>query len=120
MTTKTITIPTLPADHHNAGLILKEDGTPDYWLTVLPGELEAADWQTAMDWAKAQGGDLPNLRDLNLLRTNARHLFKNDWYWSNQKRTEKTAFNQDFDYGGQVIDDLSAELRVRAVSRIQL
>ncbi len=120
MTTQTITIPVLPTGHRNAGLILKEDGTPDYWLVALPGELESADWNTAMEWAKAQGGDLPSLRELNLLRANARQLFKDDWYWSNQKRTEETAFSQSFGNGVQYDSGLSAELRVRAVSRIQL
>ena len=70
-----------------------------------------------MDWAKEQGGDLPSLRELNLLRANARQHFKNDWYWSNQKRTDNTAFCQDFGYGTQGLYSLSAECRVRAVSR---
>lgn len=117
---QTITLPELSEGHHNAGLILKEDGTPDYWLVVLPGEPEAADWDTAMEWANAQDGDLPNLRELNLLRSNARHLFKDNWYWSNQTRTETTAFYQYFITGYQDGYDLSAELLFRAVSRIQL
>jgi hypothetical protein len=113
----TITLPALPDGHFHAGLILKEDGTPDYWLVGLPGELDAADWQTAMDWAKEQGGDLPSLRELNLLRANSRQHFKDDWYWSNQKYSEKTAFGQDFYDGDQDNGLLSSECRVRAVSR---
>jgi hypothetical protein len=73
-----------------------------------------------MDWAKAQGGDLPNLRELNLLRANARNQFKNDWYWSNERYGSNTAFYQYFYYGNQSNYDLSAECRVRAVSRLVL
>lgn len=116
MTTQ-ITLPELAAGQYNAGLILREDGTPDYWLIGLPGELEAATWQQAMDWAKEQGGDLPNRRELNLLRANARKEFKNNCYWSNETTAYGTAFFQIFDYGRLGEDDLSAECQVRAVSR---
>lgn len=119
MTTQ-ITLPELATGQYNAGLILKEDGTPDYWLIGLPGELEAATWQQAMDWANEQGGDIPNCRELNLLRTNARKEFKDDWYWSKQKTNCETAFIQYFDNGDQLITILSAECRVRAVSRFHL
>jgi hypothetical protein len=116
MTTQ-ITLPELATGQYNAGLILKEDGTPDYWLIGLPGELEAATWQQGMDWAKEQGGDLPNRRELNLLRANARKEFKNDMYWSNETTDYRTAFFQGFFSGDQLSIILSAECRVRAVSR---
>lgn len=109
--------PPLPAGAFLAGLILNEDGMPDYWLVGLPGELEAANWQDAMDWAKAQGGDLPTCRELNLLRANARKHFKNDFYWSNEKCSPRAAFFQHFHDGNQLNYYLSAECRVRAVSR---
>jgi hypothetical protein len=116
MTTQ-ITLPELATGQYNAGLILKEDGTPDYWLIGLPGELKAATWQQGMDWAKEQGGDLPNRRELNLLRANARKEFKNDMYWSNETTDYRTAFIQYFYVGSQYNLTLSAECRVRAVSR---
>jgi hypothetical protein len=116
MTTQ-ITLPELATGQYNAGLILKEDGTPDYWLIGLPGELEAATWQQAMDWSKEQGGDLPNRRELNLLRANARKEFKNGLYLSNETTHYRTAFLQDFSLGSQGYRTLSAECRVRAVSR---
>ncbi len=116
MTTQ-ITLPELATGQYNAGLILKEDGTPDYWLIGLPGALEAATWQQAMDWAKEQGGYLPNRRELSLLLANARKEFKNDLYWSNETIRYRTAFIHYFIYGGQTGDHLSAECRVRAVSR---
>src|SRR5574343_1450960 len=109
MTTQ-ITLPELAAGEYNAGLILKEDGTPDYWLIGLPGELEAARWDSAMDWAKEQGGDLPTRRELNLLRANARKEFKDDWYWSNEF-VSGLAWSQDFGDGGQYFRHRSGELR---------
>jgi hypothetical protein len=119
MTTQ-ITLPELATGQYNAGLILKEDGTPDYWLIGLPGELEAATWQQAMDWAKEQGGDLPNRRELNLLRANARKEFKNDWYWSNETNESSWAWYQDFT-GGHQRDGLRYnELRARAVRRLPI
>ena len=119
MTTQ-ITLPELAAGQYNAGLILKEDGTPDYWLIGLPGELESATWQQGMDWAKEQGGDLPTRRELNLLRANARKEFKDDWYWSNETSESSWAWYQHFDNGFQGYDDLSAECRVRAVRRLSI
>ncbi len=119
MTTQ-ITLPELAAGEYNAGLILKEDGTPDYWLIGLPGELEAATWQQAMDWAKEQDGDLPNCRELNLLRANARKEFKDYWYWSNEKNESSWAWCQDFLYGDQYVNDRINELRARAVRRLPI
>jgi hypothetical protein len=119
MTTQ-ITLPELATGQYNAGLILKEDGTPDYWLIGLPGELEAATWQQAMDWAKEQGGDLPNRRELNLLRANARKEFKNDWYWSNETNESSWAWYQSFNHGSHTSNDRIIELRARAVRRLPI
>ncbi len=115
-----ITFPELKEGQFNAGLILKEDGTPDYWLIGLPGELEAVKWQQAMDWAKEQGGDLPNPRELNLLHANARSQFNDDWYWSNERYGSNAAFSHFFTNGLQYDDNLSIECRVRAVTRLFL
>jgi hypothetical protein len=119
MTTQ-ITLPELADGQYNAGLILKEDGTPDYWLIGLPGELEAATWQQATDWAKEQGGDLPNRRELNLLRANARKEFKNDWYWSNETNESSWAWGQIFFSGNQLNIYRYYELRARAVRRLPI
>jgi hypothetical protein len=119
MTTQ-ITIPELATGQYNAGLILKEDGTPDYWLVGLPGELEAATWQQAMDWAKEQGGDLPNRRELNLLRANTRKEFKDGWYWSNETSESSWAWYQGFTSGGQGDSNRGNELRARAVRRLSI
>lgn len=118
MTTQ-ITLPELAAGEYNAGLILKEDGSPDYWLVGLPGELEAASWDEAMDWAKEQGGDLPTRRELNLLRANSRKEFKNDWYWSSESESS-WAWDQGFRNGHQGTYRRSNELRARAVRRLPI
>ena len=116
----TLTLPELTEGQYHAGLILKEDGTPDYWLIGLPGELEAANWQQAMDWAKEQGGDLPNRRELNLLRANAKHEFKDDWYWSNETNGDAWAWFQVFSHGFQSYSHRGSQLRARAVRRLPI
>jgi hypothetical protein len=77
-----INLPELAAGEINAGIIMK-NGKPDYWLILLAGDNDDAPWDTQMAWAKDQGGDLPTLPELNLLRANAKDHFKQDWYWSN-------------------------------------
>lgn len=119
MTTQ-ITIPELATGQYNAGLILKEDGTPDYWLIGLPGELEATTWQQGMNWAKEQGGDLPTRRELNLLRANARKEFKDYWYWSNEKNESSWAWCQFFSYGYLRSSHRTTEFRARAVRRLPI
>ena len=116
----TLTLPELTEGQYHAGLILKEDGTPDYWLIGLRGELEAATWQQAMDLAKEQGGDLPNRRELNLLRANARNEFKEDWYWSDETSGEPWAWYQHFNDGTQDYGSRSIKLRARAVRRLPI
>ena len=120
--TTPVALPVLPDGEFHAGLILKEDGTPDYWLVGLPGELESADWQTAMDWANERGGNLPSLRELNLIRANARQHFKNYWYWSCEAHESDSswAWSQLFYYGYQIINRKYYQLRARAVRRLPI
>lgn len=118
----TITLPAIAECEFHAGLILKEDGTPDYLLIGLPGELEAATWKDAMAWANEQGGDLPTRRELNLLRANARQHFKDEWYWSNESYASGPAFAwyQHFYHGGQDGTRKYDGLRARAVRRLPI
>jgi len=122
MEPKTITLPELNEGEFYAGIVLKEDGTPDYHLIGLPGELEAANHSDATEWAASIGGSLPDRRELNLLRANARQYFQNDWCWSNETHaaTSYDAWYQDFDFGYQSIYDKSNELRARAIRRLPI
>lgn len=103
-----------------AGLVLPKDGQPGYHLVGLPGEFEEATWQQAMEWAQGLGGGLPNLRDLGLLRVNAREQFKDDWYWSSEEHASDSpyAWGQYFYVGYQNYGHKSYEGRARAIRRI--
>lgn len=118
-----LSLPELKTGEINAGLIMKPDGTPDYWLILAPEQSEPAAWQAQMDWAAglAENGEysLPDLRELSLLRANAREHFKNDWYWSNTQHASKSgyAWSQDFRNGRQYGWDKYYRVRARAVRR---
>ena len=122
MKQKTITLPELNDGEFYAGLILKEDGSPDYHLIGLPGELEAANHADAAAWAKSIGGDLPTCRELNLLRANARQHFKDSWYWSNEQRAagSDSAWCQYFAYGSQDYNGKGLKLRACAFRRLSI
>lgn len=118
-----LSLPELKTGEINAGLIMKPDGTPDYWLILAPEQSEPAAWQAQMDWAAglAENGEysLPDLRELSLLRANAREHFKNDWYWSNTQHASYSAYAwyQHFSTGNQVNWLKGLQLRARAVRR---
>ncbi|MDE3023148.1 MAG: DUF1566 domain-containing protein [Pseudomonadota bacterium] len=106
---------------HYAGVILKEDGTPDYHLVGLPGEIESATWEEAKTWAKSIGGELPTLRELGLERVNGRKHFQSDWYWSSEAHSsDGYAWYQDFHDGDQICYGTSRKLRARAVRRLAI
>lgn len=122
MEQKTITLPELNEGEFYSGIVLKEDGTPDYHLIGLPGELEAANHTDATEWAASIGGSLPDRRELNLLRANARQYFQNDWYWSGEQHAaySGSAWYQDFYDGTQYYYTKFLELRARAVRRLPI
>jgi hypothetical protein len=114
-----INLTELAAGEINAGIIMN-DGKPDYWLILLAGDNDGAPWDTQMAWAKDQGGDLPTLPELNLLRANAKDQFKQDWYWSNTQHAtvSDSAWCQNFSHGYQDYYDKSGRMRARAVRRL--
>jgi hypothetical protein len=108
----------------NVGLIMKDDGTPDYWLLLAEAKAEPEKWQAQMDWAASLGENgeysLPNLRELNLLRANAKSHFENDWYWSCEQHASASGFAwfQNFTFGIQLYSYRSITMRARAVRRL--
>ncbi|MDR3414190.1 MAG: hypothetical protein P4L87_25060 [Formivibrio sp.] len=125
----TITLPTtsiakqtLAAGELYAGIILGKDGAADYHLILIPGEVEDVNWQTAMDWAAEQGGELPTRREQSLLFTNLKERFKPSWYWSGEEYPNYSpyAFVQNFDYGDQDFHDKGNEYCARAVRRVSV
>jgi len=75
-----------------AGVIFGKNGELDYHLVHISNSSENMPWQEAMDYAKKCGGEAPSLRDLALLRTNAREKFSDVAYWS----CEQSAYDSDF------------------------
>ena len=94
-----------------------------YHVILLPGDNEDSDWQSAMDWAKSIGGDLPTRIEQSMLFDCFRDQFKKDWYWSNTTVDSYDAFAwcQLFDngilYGYHKSDNLC---RARAVRRLPI
>ena len=113
-----VTIP-LAAGERFAGLVLGEDGAPDYYLILLPGEVEDAQWGRASEWAAEQGGELPTRREQSLLFANLKDEFEGAYYWSAEKHESNSgwAWCQNFGYGNQSYYRQGLELRARAVRR---
>lgn len=105
---------------HYAGTIIGKDGEQDYDLILLPDEAESVTWQAAMDWAKEQGGDLPNRREQSLLYTNLKEQFQESWYWSNTQHASYSLYTwyQYFGSGNQSLSYEGYEFRARAVRRL--
>lgn len=120
-TTISLSRPVLMDGEHYAGIILGKDGKPDYHLILLPGEVESITWTKAKEWAEKSGGELPNRREQALLYANLKDQFKPAWYWSGEHRAPDSiyAWFQLFDYGNQYDGLKSAELRARAVRRLE-
>ncbi|PLP96924.1 DUF1566 domain-containing protein [Cupriavidus pauculus] len=102
-----------------AGLVLGEDGNPDYHLILLPGEVESITWKDACIWAGDRDASLPTRREQSLLFANLKGEFESAWYWSGEKHDENDgwAWFQTFDCGDQYYYPQSTELRARAVRR---
>jgi hypothetical protein len=111
-------IPLAPGERY-AGLVLGEDGAPDYHLILIPGEIEDAARGTAGEWAIAQGGELPTRREQSLLFANLKDEFEGTWYWSAEEHESESgwAWFQHFSYGYQSRGHQDHEFRARAVRR---
>jgi hypothetical protein len=104
-----------------AGLILGEEGQPDYHLALLPAKPEnRLNWSNALAWAASVGGDLPTRNEQSLLFANCKVHFVANWYWSNAQDAANPgyAWVQHFNDGGQDHEPKSHECRARAVRRI--
>lgn len=114
-----LTIPALLEGEHYAGAIINPDATGHH-VILLPGDKDDGNWQEAMDWAKQQGGDLPDRVEQALLFAKSRDQFKKDIYWSNttHEREAEWAWFQGFNYGYQTSLSKRDEVRARAVRRV--
>lgn len=114
-----IVVPPLKKGELWAGIILKDNGKPDYHLFKLPGQLDKASYTGALAYAKKQGGEAPTLRDLALMRTNLRAQFQDKWYWSCEESRYGSdwAWMQTFAYGHQDFHYKAREFCAVAVRR---
>jgi hypothetical protein len=103
-----------------AGLTLHENAV--HRLVLLPGEVEAADHDTATSWARNQGGTLPTRIDQLMLWQNLRAQFQAAYYWSCEQSASvaESAWTQGFGFGDQGDWPKSGKTRARAVRRIPI
>lgn len=88
---------------------------------LLPGDIDCTDWQSAMDWAKSIGGELPTRVEQSVLFANFKDRFEEDWYWCGEESAcnSSCAWVQNFNYGGQCsIHNDNYCFRARAVRRL--
>ncbi|OYV43800.1 MAG: hypothetical protein B7X10_06310 [Burkholderiales bacterium 21-58-4] len=112
---------TLKYGERYAGIILDDEGDPDYHLILLPGEAESIQWEDATKWAADLKGELPTRREQSLLFANLKGEFKNEWCWSGERREdERYAWYQLFTNGYQYCSDTHSELRARAGRRLAI
>jgi len=115
-------VPELQEGEIYIGAIIKKDGTGHH-IILLPGDKDDGNWQSAMDWAKEKGGDLPNRVEQSLLFADHKDEFKEDWYWSNTTHAKDSewAWGQRFDLGSQSYGHKSYDgCRARAVRRLEI
>ena len=105
-----------------AGLILGKNGEKDYHLILLPGEIERANWNKAMNWAESGIGHLPTRREQSLLFANLSEHFRDAWYWSGEQLASYSddAWSHHFYYGVHGSNSKSFHASVRAVRRLHL
>ena len=101
------------------GGLTEVDGQPAY-LILPPGESKDVSWDTAMDWAKLQRGDLPTRAEQRTLIENLKSEFGPHAYWSREQHAGYPvhAWLQTFDHGGQTFNRKSYAGRARAVRRL--
>ena len=103
-----------------AGIILGNDGAPDYHLILLHGEAESVNWKDAKKFATRAGGELPTRREQSLLYANLKDQFSSNWYWSDEQHAAGSGYvwYQFFFSGLQSTCSKDHELRARAIRRI--
>jgi len=104
-----------------AGAIINPDGTGHHF-TLLPGDIDAANWDDAMEWAQSIGGDLPDRVELALLYKRLPEQFEETWYWSGEEHAADSdyAWYQDFNNGYQNYNRKLLKLRARSVRRSKI
>ncbi len=120
-TITTLTLPKLAKGEAYAGILI-QNGKPAHHVILLPGEIENAPWQKAIDWAKKQGGELPTRKEQALLFANAAEHLQPRWYWSGEQHASAASFAwfQYFVDGYQHYGHKCNVGRARAVRRLPI
>lgn len=97
------------------------DGKPTAAIR-LPGEASALTWKQALQWAKDQGGDLPNRVEALLLFQYHRGEFQREIYWTNEQHAEGSSYAWDQSFGNGSQDYWHQDLKsmARAVRRVAI
>ena len=111
---------TIADDERYIGTIISADAGRNHHIILLPGDADEADWETQMNWAKAQGGELPDRVESALLFSTMKDEFKEDWYWTREQHASYAsyAWYQNFRRGDQRSYHTYSTLRARAVRRL--
>lgn len=105
-----------------AGISRGEDGEPDGHMVLLNAQPEDdMSWDAAVEWTQGlgDGARLPTRFESALLYANVRDkLDTSCWHWTGTQYSSYYAWYQYFDYGDQYYYGKKAELRARAVRRL--
>lgn len=109
-----------PGEHY-AGMVLDQEGKLVHHLVLMaatPGK--KLEWQEAMDWAQAVGGELPTRQEQALLYANCKPHLKPEWHWSSETHADDAsiAWGCDFFNGCQDLIRKSYDGCAVAVRRI--
>ncbi len=112
-------VPLNPGEEH-VGILLGKNGEPDTAVILLPGDIKVPNWEAGMKWAAENGGKLPSLRQLSLLRASAKEAFQPTYYWSDEQHVSGSGFAwfQNFGNGDQSYSRKANQFRVRAVRSV--
>ena len=109
----------LSFDWDNVPTIAEINGSR--WI-LGPEAPEELNWDDAVAWCKAVGGELPP-RELLLMaymNEEIRDLFTATNYWSSTELTASVAWGQNFNIGGQNYTSKTFTYYVRAVRRLDI
>ena len=126
--TPTLTLEQVIPGYHTgeatvAGILLDPKTKQPYRLDLLDIKApKALPWKSACAWAKKLKADVPDRRELNLLRATLRDKFQDAVYWSNEPHAGSLglAWAQNFFSGGQWYCYTSAKLLAVAVRRVPI
>jgi hypothetical protein len=73
-----------------AGLVVSEEGFPQYHLILTQGEIFCCTWQTANEWVQSKGISLPTGKEFYILQANLKNHFKSSGgsdlcYWASDE-----------------------------------